>query len=195
MHWRNMELKTWNATHCVRAHVRRTLTMQLLAMIGINSCPALVRECVVRANELVDVGNFAEGQLVLQGLPFTFNLMRADSAASQHLDDDELEEILSIKLKFLRRKASAFRVFVNMPDANIQTPVTCNEFAGLYFHEPRRVNGPDTEIQETTVRLGIGDIIKELGLSDQSNVLITLVPFGADRMYPIVIEKIRMELE
>lgn len=135
-------------------------------------------------------------EVVLQGLPFTARLARPImSSMSLSEEDDEPVEVLSVKLTLLRRKASAFHVFVNLPDANEQTPITSFEYAGSYFHEPRRVKNPEFELQQTLFRIGIGDVIKDLGLMEQSSIPVTFVPCGIDKDLPVVLESLYIELE
>ncbi|MCO5610149.1 hypothetical protein L7F22_064384 [Adiantum nelumboides] len=190
-----------DASYGARFLFRRVLVMQVLAVFGtmLGMSPSLV-EGLGRAHEqrsylLFDPRKVSSDEVVLQGLPYTASLGRPSVSPQLRLKDDELEEILSLKLKLLRSKASAFRVFINLPDADEQTPITCPEFSGSYFHEPRRVKSPEFEFQVTTFRIGIGEIIKDLGLWDQSSILVTFVPCGVDKELPIVLENMGIELE
>lgn len=151
---------------------------------------------LAKANEssfLLDGSGRAGAEIVLQGLPFTARLSRPRMGLSK--SEEELEEVLTLKLKLLRGKASAFNVFINLPDASEQTLPTCLEFAGSFFHEPRRVKSPEFEYQETIFRIGIGDVIKDLGLMDQPDIRVTFVPRGVDKELPIVLENISIDVE
>ncbi|KAI5055334.1 hypothetical protein GOP47_0030479 [Adiantum capillus-veneris] len=198
MQWTNINA---NASHGGEASVRRVLVFQVLAVFGTMLCMnPIVVDGLARAQEqrsflIFDPSKVSIDEVVLRGLPYTANLGRPSTSPELRLKDDELEEILSVKLKLLRSKASAFRIFINLPDANEKTPVTCAEFSGSYFHEPRRVKSPDYELQVTTFQIGISDIIKDLGLWDQPSILVTFVPCGVDKGLPVVLESMGIELE
>eukprot|EP00250_Pteridium_aquilinum_P006879 c16705_g1_i1 orf=195-920(+) len=198
---RSAKSKAWSLNHIILAPARRVLFIQILAIFGTMLCdnPVLV-DGLARADEkksylLFGPGEVPNDEAVLQGSPYTARLARAKMSSLLLSKEDEPEEILSVKLKLLRSKASAFRVFINMPDATEQTAITCPEFSGLYFHEPRRVKSPAFEYQETLFRIGVGDIIKDLGLVSQPSILVTFVPCGADKDLPVVLERVQMELE
>lgn len=143
---------------------------------------------------LIGFGDGSKDEVVLRGSPYSARLDRHRASSLQLPQEDELEEILSVKLRLLRGKASAFRVFINLPDANEQTSIVCPEFGGLYVHEPRRVKSPAFEYQVTLFNIGISNIIKDLGLTEQPSILVTFVPCGADKGLPLVLENMQIEL-
>lgn len=185
--------------HELKALTRRVLLLQFWAIFEtVMFKKSLLAKRSARADEQSSYGPGGDptAEVVLQGLPFTARLARPNmSSMSLSEEDDEPVEVLSVKLTLLRRKASAFHVFLNLPDANEQTPITSFEYAGSYFHEPRRVKNPEFELQQTLFRIGIGDVIKDLGLMEQSSLPVTFVPCGIDKDLPVVLESLCIELE
>lgn len=63
-----------------------------------------------------------------------------------------------------------FNVFVNLPSANTSTLLNCTEFAGAFSTLVANCSA------SATVRLGIGFIVKELALTKEDSVVVTIVP-------------------
>lgn len=116
-------------------------------------------------------------------------------AAAANDDDDDEEEILVIEgVTAPTTQAASFDVFLNLPDADQNTPVACAEYAGSYYHLPHP--GPPGREVVRNVRLGVGATIKRLGISDLEHLVVTLVQRGAGPDdAPITISGVRIEYE
>ncbi|PQQ07193.1 polyphenol oxidase chloroplastic [Prunus yedoensis var. nudiflora] len=84
------------------------------------------------------------------------------------------EEVLIIKdIEFEGNEAVKFDVFIN-DDAESLSRRDKSEFAGSFVHVPQ---GKTTKAKtKTNLKLGITDLLEDLGAEDDSSVLVTLVP-------------------
>eukprot|EP00246_Nothoceros_aenigmaticus_P004927 TRINITY_DN16661_c0_g1_i1.p1 TRINITY_DN16661_c0_g1~~TRINITY_DN16661_c0_g1_i1.p1 ORF type:complete len:170 (+),score=16.48 TRINITY_DN16661_c0_g1_i1:66-512(+) len=114
-------------------------------------------------------------------------------------DEDNQEEVLVIQgVKVPCDRVSQFDVFLNLPDADESTPLSAAEYVGTFFNIPHIGGGMsamNTE-RESSLRLGIGDTLKDLGIKDTSNLVITLVPRGPNaNSNPVVVSGFTIEYE
>ena len=84
------------------------------------------------------------------------------------------EEVLVIKdIEFESNEVVKFDVFIN-DDADSLSRKNNSEFAGCFVHVPHgQMTGTK---KKTNLKLGITDLLEDLGAEDDSSVLVTLVP-------------------
>eukprot|EP00246_Nothoceros_aenigmaticus_P004074 TRINITY_DN15408_c0_g1_i1.p1 TRINITY_DN15408_c0_g1~~TRINITY_DN15408_c0_g1_i1.p1 ORF type:complete len:133 (-),score=9.69 TRINITY_DN15408_c0_g1_i1:463-840(-) len=120
---------------------------------------------------------------------------RGQDPAAPDGEGEEEEEILVIEgVTVPCTQNSSFDVFLNLPSADEKTPLTAAEYAGTYYHMPHVA--PAGKETVTNMRLGIGDTLKQLGITDLDHLVVTLVHAGAGPDdTPIVVKGARIEYE
>ncbi|KAJ8761495.1 hypothetical protein K2173_001629 [Erythroxylum novogranatense] len=89
-------------------------------------------------------------------------------------EKEEAEEILVIKDIVVERDVPAkFDVFINDEDESQTTPDN-TEFAGSFVNVPHKHKGMNT--LKTCLRLGITELLEDLGADDDDEIVVTLVP-------------------
>lgn len=101
-------------------------------------------------------------------------------------EKDEEEEILvieGIELGGLGRGSFVkFDVFINAEDETVIGPGN-SEFAGSFVKLPRKHNRGDENTSKTCLRLGITQLLEDLGADDDDEIVVTFVPrSGADHV-------------
>ncbi|KAF7115947.1 hypothetical protein RHSIM_RhsimUnG0043200 [Rhododendron simsii] len=92
-------------------------------------------------------------------------------------EKDDEEEILVIEgIEVNRESFVKFDVFVNDEDEKVIRPGN-SEFAGSFVNVPHKhKHGSGKNITKTCLRLGITELLEDLGAEDDDGVVITLVP-------------------
>ncbi|KAH7864891.1 hypothetical protein Vadar_014478 [Vaccinium darrowii] len=101
-------------------------------------------------------------------------------------EKDEEEEILvieGIELGGLGRGSFVkFDVFINAEDETVIGPGN-SEFAGSFVKLPCKHNSGDEKTSETCLRLGITQLLEDLGAEDDDEIVVAFVPrSGADHV-------------
>ncbi|KAJ8760511.1 hypothetical protein K2173_015178 [Erythroxylum novogranatense] len=100
------------------------------------------------------------------------------------------EEVLVIEGIKLKREVSAkFDVFINDEDETNTTPDN-TEFAGSFVNVPHKHKGMNT--MTTCLRLGITELLEDLGADDDDELVVTLVPRSGEGL--ITVGGIKTEL-
>ncbi|KAI3498800.1 hypothetical protein L1887_34584 [Cichorium endivia] len=118
-------------------------------------------------------------------------LVPSPKKARSKKQKEEEEEILVIEgIELTRDEFVKFDVFVNDEDDGTRATADNTEFAGSFVNVPHKhQHGKKVK---TGLRLGISELLKDLGAEDDDNVLVTLVPkIGAE----ISIGGIKIEYE
>ncbi|XP_061375576.1 polyphenol oxidase A1, chloroplastic-like [Gastrolobium bilobum] len=90
-------------------------------------------------------------------------------------EKDEEEEVLVIEgIEFERNTAVKFDVFINDEDDKLIRPEN-TEFAGSFVSVPHSHKHKNKKIN-TYLRLGLTDLLEDLGAEDDDSVMVTLVP-------------------
>ena len=90
-------------------------------------------------------------------------------------EKEEEEEVLVIEgIEFERNKAVKFDVFINDEDDKLVGPKN-TEFAGSFVSVPHSHKHKNKKVN-TNLRLGLTDLLEDLGAEDDDSVLVTLVP-------------------
>lgn len=114
-------------------------------------------------------------------------------------DDEEEEEVLVIQgVKVPCDQVSQFDVFLNLPDADEATPLSAAEYVGTFFNIPHVGGGMSAMNPErvSSLRLGIGQTLKDLGINDITNLVVTLVPRGPNaQSNPVIVSGFTIEYE
>ncbi|KAL7602782.1 hypothetical protein Lser_V15G16479 [Lactuca serriola] len=99
---------------------------------------------------------------------------RPKKSRSKKQKEDE-EEILVIEgIEVKRDEFAKFDVFVNDEDDGMRATADKTEFAGSFVNVPHKhKHGKNVK---TRLRLGISELLEDLGAEDDDNVLVTLVP-------------------
>lgn len=92
-------------------------------------------------------------------------------------EKDDEEEILVIEgIEVDRESFVKFDVFINDEDEKVIRPGN-SEFAGSFVNVPHKhKHSSGKNITKTRLRLGISDLLEDLGAEDDDGVVITLVP-------------------
>ncbi|KAL2931948.1 Polyphenol oxidase chloroplastic [Bienertia sinuspersici] len=107
------------------------------------------------------------------------------------------EEVLVIDVEVLRDdKYVKFDVYINDEDDVITKKMQVKaEYAGSYVNVPHRhthgPNGNNDHKMETTLRLGLTELIEELGADDDDGVTVSLVPKSGKDI--VVIKNVKIE--
>ncbi|KAM7525118.1 hypothetical protein LguiA_015020 [Lonicera macranthoides] len=106
-------------------------------------------------------------------------------------EKEEEEEILVIQgIEVMRDEFVKFDVFINDEDESLSAPDK-TEFAGSFVNVAHQHK--HAKKNKTNLRLGISELLEDLGAEDDEHVLVTLVPkIGSG---PVTIGGIKIELE
>jgi polyphenol oxidase len=84
--------------------------------------------------------------------------------------------VLIAGIKLRHNKFIKFDVYVNATDDDDITP-NASEFAGSFVHVPHKHKKGEEEMEhETMLKLGITDLLEDIGAEDDPTILVTLVP-------------------
>ncbi|KAJ7520633.1 hypothetical protein O6H91_19G014700 [Diphasiastrum complanatum] len=148
--------------------------------------------------EIEEFGEEVEGKFKKLEGAFRSKVKRPDKELFCNLKtqiNEELEEVLVIQgVEVPSDKISKFDVFINLPDANNETPLNIPEFAGSFVNVPHLGMGPGMK-RKKILRIGIGDKLEQLGIKDMSSVIVTVVPKGKGKDVPFVIKGIKIEYD
>eukprot|EP01018_Ginkgo_biloba_P007268 Gb_17579 [translate_table: standard] len=120
---------------------------------------------------------------------------------------NDLEEVLVIEgIEVKRSQASNFDVFINLPEADLNTTLACAEYAGTFVNVPHHHQGHDDDNQmlrkdgvqgaytKSSFTVGITEILEDLSATDDESIVVILVPKG-DMEDPIKISNIKIEYD
>ncbi|BBN06803.1 polyphenol oxidase [Marchantia polymorpha subsp. ruderalis] len=121
-----------------------------------------------------DISRYAETPAVFKkDESATFRLLRGEPVPFGRLAADEVEEILVIKgVKTPMRSFMAYKVFINLPDADPSTKLDTHNFVGMITNLPHNMSKAHSS-SGVDFRLSIGASLKGLG-----PVSVTFVPAG-----------------
>lgn len=91
---------------------------------------------------------------------------------------DFKEEVLVLQgVSYPSDKPTHLNVFINLPDANPNTPLSCAEYAGSFTTVPMPgMTMTSAMASEVEVRISISSVLEGLGLTDASRFSVTVVP-------------------
>ncbi|TXG47345.1 hypothetical protein EZV62_026639 [Acer yangbiense] len=102
-------------------------------------------------------------------------LVRRPKKSRSKKEKEEEEEVLVIdNIEFERDAAVKFDVYVNDEDEPIGPGNT--EFAGSFVNVPHKHKHVGGKKMKTSFRLGLTDLLEDLGAEDDDSVVVTLVP-------------------
>lgn len=85
-------------------------------------------------------------------------------------------------IKLNHSKFIKFDVYINATDDDDITP-NASEFAGSFVHVPHKhKKGKEETKLETVLKLGITDLLEDIGAEDDPTILVTLVPRSKDKV-------------
>lgn len=103
-------------------------------------------------------------------------------------EKEEEEEVLIIEgIEFDKELAVKFDVYIN--DEDVPGPDK-SEFAGSFGNVPHKLK-PGAERGKVSLKLGISDLLDDVGADDDENIIVALVP---KNNYPVTIGGIKIEL-
>ncbi|MCO5562891.1 hypothetical protein L7F22_016527 [Adiantum nelumboides] len=89
-----------------------------------------------------------------------------------------------------------FEAFVNLPLASMATMVNCTEFAGRFSTLAQMiVTNMTGNYLNTSVQFAVGSIVEELGLDEEDNLIVTLVPRVESPYSPVTIISVKLHYE
>ncbi|GKV00890.1 hypothetical protein SLEP1_g13501 [Rubroshorea leprosula] len=117
----------------------------------------------------------------------SFDVARPRKSRSKKEKEEEEEVLVIENIEFERNASVKFDVYVNDEDDDGPSGPDKTEFAGSFVNVPHKhKHGKKTK---TCLRLGITDLLEDLGAEDDDSVIVTLVPkYGAVRIGGIKIE-------
>ncbi|MCO5590811.1 hypothetical protein L7F22_044786 [Adiantum nelumboides] len=144
--------------------------------------------------------------VVLNGEPFTARVKRPVHSIREPRTSHEevpveqqqqLEEVVRVRLTLRRRQFYHMNLFLNLPSASAATPIASTpHFASAFNHTPLISPGElEEELHTTLFSFGISDIVSQLGLSLHPYLLLTFVPTGRFKDAPVTINAITIDLE
>ncbi|EFJ32200.1 hypothetical protein SELMODRAFT_230787 [Selaginella moellendorffii] len=75
-----------------------------------------------------------------------------------------------------------FNVFINLPEANESTTLSCAEYVGSFYNIPHFMPGmTESSTRTTNASFSIKPNVEILGLKDADKLVVTLVPRGKDK--------------
>ncbi|XP_062096555.1 polyphenol oxidase, chloroplastic-like [Humulus lupulus] len=116
----------------------------------------------------------------LSSFPITLNKSVTVSVARPKTgrstkEKEEQDEVLVIsEINYNRNQPVKFDVYVNDEDQDSTSGPDKSEFAGSFVSVPH--NTKSTDKTNTSLKLGITELLEDVGAEDDDNVLITLVP-------------------
>ncbi|XP_078176021.1 polyphenol oxidase, chloroplastic-like [Carex rostrata] len=114
--------------------------------------------------------------------PVTATISRPKVSRSSKDKDDEEEVLIVEGIKLDHDKFIKFDVYINATDDDDITP-NASEFAGSFVHLPHKHKNGKTEMKlETVLKLGITDLLEDIGAEDDPTVFVTLVPRSKDKV-------------
>ncbi|KAI5060167.1 hypothetical protein GOP47_0024587 [Adiantum capillus-veneris] len=114
------------------------------------------------------------------------------------LEEEDLEEVLVLEyVEVPRNVATHIAVFINLPQADATTPLSCAEYVGSFINIPHLVGeGMDMSSRSVCARFGISDNLQRLGITDLSTISVTVVAkLGGSEEIPISLKGIKIEYE
>lgn len=111
--------------------------------------------------------------------------------------DDYEEEILVFEgVTVPTDEKVKFDVFINLPEEDESVGTDISEYAGSFFNVPHlgKKAGEAKRIRKSNFRLGIGEVLKELGLEDDDSFSVTVIP-RCQTSFPISIDSVKLEYE
>ncbi|KAL9234090.1 hypothetical protein vseg_008998 [Gypsophila vaccaria] len=106
------------------------------------------------------------------------------------------EEVLVINIEANKDVYIKFDVYVNDED-DVPTKKTQirTEYAGSFVNVPHKhKHGTHSKMMKTTFRLGLTEIIEDLGADDDEGVTVTLIPRSGKKNNAIIIKSMKIEL-
>lgn len=90
-----------------------------------------------------------------------------------------------------------FSVYMNLPDATIHTLPNCTEYVGRFstMAQPLQTDAQNSTLLRSFARFGLGQNIKDLNLSAEESLVITIVPNTNSPLQPISISSVWIEYE
>ncbi|KDP20931.1 hypothetical protein JCGZ_21402 [Jatropha curcas] len=102
-------------------------------------------------------------------------LVKRPKKSRSKKEKEEEEEVLLVDgIEFARESAVKFDVYINDEDDSTSTKPDKSEFAGSFVSVPH-THSHGTKMK-TCLRLGLTDLLEDLGAEDDDEVLVTLVP-------------------
>ncbi|GLJ11685.1 hypothetical protein SUGI_0174610 [Cryptomeria japonica] len=156
----------------------------------------------IAAGHIAEFGSRARKLVV----PITALVKRPKKKRSDKEIEDETEEVLVIEgIEVKRGVAVKFDVFINLAEADSNTAISCPEYAGTFSNVPHHHEHGDESAKEnankknpfrkSSFRVGITEILEDLGATEDENIVVTLVPKGDFKANPIKISSIKIDYD
>ncbi|AES87890.2 polyphenoloxidase [Medicago truncatula] len=140
---------------------------------------------------LTNSRNDVKFPLVLDNIVST--IVRRPKKSRSKTEKEEEEEVLVIEgIEFDKSLGVKFDVFINDEDAKEIKPVN-TEFAGSFVNVPHSSHDHKKKKTNSCLRVGLTDLLKDLGAEDDDSIVVTLVP--RYRKGLVKITNIKIELE
>eukprot|EP00249_Psilotum_nudum_P034335 c53283_g1_i1 orf=244-2115(-) len=89
-----------------------------------------------------------------------------------------------------------FDVFVNLPEADEKTSFDISEYAGTFYNLPHfGKHAGMKKVRKSNFRIGVGEVLRELGVEDDENFTVTIVPRAKSAAVPFSIKDVKIEYE
>eukprot|EP00246_Nothoceros_aenigmaticus_P013102 TRINITY_DN438_c0_g1_i1.p1 TRINITY_DN438_c0_g1~~TRINITY_DN438_c0_g1_i1.p1 ORF type:complete len:621 (-),score=78.68 TRINITY_DN438_c0_g1_i1:638-2500(-) len=149
-----------------------------------------------------------QAPVTIGGSPFHFRVERPVKSSLRLLSEAFRlkpvgEEGLTLQgLTTPLMKTNIFDVFLNLPEVDSATPITIAEYAGTFYEIPHtssahQANGEviHRDWRVTNFRLSIGEVLKQIGAyQSQEPLVVSIVPRGVDKMEPLIVKGVTVEL-
>ncbi|KAG6548901.1 hypothetical protein Mapa_009664 [Marchantia paleacea] len=128
-----------------------------------------------------DIARLVTDKVLKKDKSASFQLQRTEPTPSHGRSADEVEETLLIKgVKVPKNSFMLYKVFINLPDAGVSTPLGIHNFVGVITHLPHKGAHASDHHQKVDFRLSIGASLKGLGITEPELVSVTFVPGGQE---------------
>lgn len=149
------------------------------------------------ADWIVDIPDVESKELRLVAEPLHLRVGRPHAALRAAGKLDLLEEVLMVDDIYIPSKEPIwFEIFINLPEANVNTPLTATEWCGRYTNEPQLDHAGRVDGRRLVYATSIGEKLKKLGIVHQPSLVVSLVPKGDFSFQREVhVRTIRVELQ
>nr|UUJ74937.1 polyphenol oxidase [Cephalotaxus hainanensis] len=140
--------------------------------------------------------------------PISARVKRPKKKRSAKEIEEETEEVLVIQgIEVKRGSTAKFDVFINLPEADPDTVISCAEYAGTFanvphhqhHHEQRssktKLSNVKSPYRKSSFKVGITEILEDLNASEDEDIVVTLIPKGDFKNDPIKISSIKIEYD
>ncbi|XP_059623036.1 polyphenol oxidase, chloroplastic-like [Cornus florida] len=205
--WLNAEFLFYDENaQAVRVKVRDCLDTKNLGYVyqdveipWLNNRPTPSAKNATKKQSKAGVANAAETSSVRDVFPTTLNravrvLVPRPKKSRSKKDIEEEEEVLVIEgIELDRDVFVKFDVYINDEDDDNRVRPDKTEFAGSFVNVPHKHHKHSKKKTNTRLRLGISELLEDLGAEDDDEVIVTLVPRNGKGL--VTIGGIKIELD